>query len=90
MKTLIKIAGILLIALGTLFFAAAVSTIYNHMILPTEKTGDPDFDNGQIFGFWLCLTFYLVVIFFMFKFGLKLLKRKTKNFKSINEIGREN
>ena len=85
-----KIVGILLITLAGLFTLGTLSSLFTTITVPAEKTGNEAYDNGLVAGKWAFLVIISVIIFFMFKVGLKLVKKKTTNIESINEIGSEN
>jgi hypothetical protein len=84
-----KLLGILLIILGGLFTLGVLSSIFTAIIVPRTKTGNVAYDSGFAFGYWIFIVFLSVIIFFMFKVGLKLVKKKKINVESIDEIGRE-
>ncbi len=84
-----KIIGFILIILATLFSLGSIKSLYETITVPIKKTGNEAYDSGQMMGAWIFLAILYVLIFFMFKFGLKFIKNKKIGVESINDIGTE-
>jgi len=83
-----KISGLLLIIIAGLLIMAGLNSLYHIITVPIKRTGDAAYDSGQIIGRWLFMAILTLIIFFLLRFGLRLLKNKTK-IESIDDIGNE-
>lgn len=83
-----KIAGIIIIILAALISLGLFSALFKLLTDPIKKTGNEAYDSGQVVGQWVFLVILIVIIFFLFKFGVKLMNKKTTPDEFINEIGK--
>lgn len=84
-----KLSGILILFFAGLLTLSVLLTTLKIIIEPIQKTGDNAADSGQLVGKWTAIIIFAIIIFYLFKFGLKLIKNKPKT-ETIDDIGNEN
>ena len=82
-----KIIGILLLSISGLLFLPYAYTLYIAIAVPIQKTGDTAYDTGQVIGKFVFILLFSLLLFFMIRYGLKMLKSK-EGKPSIEDIGK--
>jgi len=91
MELLRKLAGIFLILFASILSLATIVSGFKSIgegISETRKSGINGL--GYVVGSLFVIILSIVLIFFMMKFGLKLIKKKTVVTEAINETGTDN
>ena len=85
-----KIAGIIIIVFAILLFFPAI-----HVFPILFENCKKKFEDGVVgapgytIGFLICFLFYILITYFLMKFGLKLIRKKKMIARVIDEIGTE-
>jgi|GEM_PF-5269086 len=88
MDLLKKLAGIFLLLFAALLSLATIVSAFNSIIdIKDEINKSTSEGLGYAFGSMLVTVLFVAIIFFMVKFGMKLIRRKTVEVESIDEIG---
>nr|WP_199002338.1 hypothetical protein [Flavobacterium sp. ASV13] len=90
MKILKRITGIILLLFAVLicfpaFYAFPIQFENCKKKIEDGVVGAP----GYMIGFITCLVLYFLILFFLIKLSLKLIRKKKINHSSIDEIGTE-
>ncbi len=80
-----KIIGLFLIFIGGLLFIATYATLLRAIINYIKASTDEDF--WYLIAFVVLVFFLTIIIIYMIRFGLKLIKRKAVPEDSIDDIG---
>ncbi|MCC9018736.1 hypothetical protein [Flavobacterium lipolyticum] len=90
MNILKKIAGIIIIVFAILLCFPAI-----HVFPILFENCKKKFEDGVVgapgytIGFLICFLFYILITYFLMKFGLKLIRKKKMIARVIDEIGTE-
>jgi len=88
MDLLKKLAGIFLLLFAALLSLATIVSAFNSIIEIKEEINESTSEGlGYAFGSILVTVLFAAIIFFMAKFGMKLIRRKAVEVGSIDEIG---
>jgi uncharacterized membrane protein len=85
MIVLKKIIGLFLIFIGGLLFIATYGTLLNAVINYIKASTNEDF--WYLIAFVVLVFFLTIIIIYIIRFGLKLIKRKATPEDSIDDIG---
>jgi uncharacterized membrane protein YidH (DUF202 family) len=80
-----KIIGLFLIFIGGLLFIATYATLLQAVINYIKASTNEDF--WYLIAFVVLVFFLTIIIIYMIRFGLKLIKRKAIPEDSIDDIG---
>ncbi len=91
MNILKKIVGIVLLLLAGLFsLATLLNFIRSVAKIINKNDAYTSYEMGYTIGTFVGILIVLVLIFFMAKFGLKLISNKKEQLESVDEIGNSN
>ena len=83
-----KLSGIVILLFAGIMTLSVLNETLKIIIYPQKKTGDAATDLGNITGQWTAVLIFVIIIYYLFKFGLKLIRSKPKT-ESIDDIGIE-
>jgi|LakMenEpi03Aug12_release.lakeMendotaPanAssembly.Ray.scaffolds.fasta_scaffold2898151_1 hypothetical protein len=87
MNVLRKIAGVLLLIIGGILLIGTLATIPNGISESIKKVKESSMGLAFAFGTLVGIAIFGILIFFSIKYGLKLIKKKSAEVDSIDEIG---
>lgn len=73
-----KLSGIVILFFAGILTLSVLYTTLKMIIEPAQKTGDNAADSGYLVGQWIAVIIFVIIIFYLFKFGLKLISSKPK------------
>ncbi len=84
MEILKKIIGVLLLLLGLILSIGTLLTFVKLIITLVTLEDNSTYEIARLIGNFIGFGLFIVIIYFLFKFGLKL--TRTKNKPSLNDI----